>query len=399
MATETTNKKSNDTSASKILKELTKLRDTTLSPWQKGAQKRLEELGALQVDQATAQGMHPEQLADKAGLSGEALLSSMVKSAQPQGMTPSMGVAGVNQMSQGIPQQGMQQSQQPQGRSLMSKLLMSVGGGLAAAGGQGEIVNGLLRYASEENRLKQESMQQAELDKTLIEQRKYNTELMRRQLEGGDAQIIYRDPITGEEVSPEQAQKDMEEGLGIYQMNQVTNTRNGVVEKPLNKVPELTESEKKYIVDAKRISQTLGTMQDTYEKLQDRFKNSKASWQIFQTQSLPYALTQDQDIQNFKSDLIRLKADIPFLRGGKQLTATEAKRVDSMLNPFGKSPETYSKDIKSFESEFMYGTEISKYGINVGLMKKFLGKSVAERNKEESAGNNQNIGRFKVEME
>ena len=62
------------------------------------------------------------------------------------------------------------------------------------------------------------------------------------------------------------------------------------------------------------------------------------------------------------ADLNALKADIPFLRGGKQLTPTEAKRVDKLLNPFGKKPNVYKRDIEIFQKEFYTGKEIMKHG-------------------------------------
>ena len=47
-----------------------------------------------------------------------------------------------------------------------------------------------------------------------------------------------------------------------------------------------------------------------------------------------------------------MKADIPFLRGGKQLTPMEAKRVDILLDPTGKSDKTKLENIDKFEKEF-----------------------------------------------
>jgi len=103
-------------------------------------------------------------------------------------------------------------------------------------------------------------------------------------------------------------------------------------------------------------------------------------------ENIPYILAQDQSVQSLKSDLIYLKAQIPFLRGGKQLTKEEGKRIDIQLNPFGKSKETYKKDIDRFEKEFLYGADIMKYGINADLMRKIIKSDKKKRGQIQKQG-------------
>ena len=43
-----------------------------------------------------------------------------------------------------------------------------------------------------------------------------------------------------------------------------------------------------------------------------------------------------------------------------------------MLNPFGKTKETYQKDLDRFDNEFLYGGDVMQYGVNAGLMRKML---------------------------
>jgi len=227
-----------------------------------------------------------------------------------------------------------------------------------------------------------------QLDPTLIAQREAVTKLMQMQIEGRetgkDVDKVYRNPVTGEEVDPEIAQKEMDEGIGVYQVNQKLSTRAGMMEKPLNKVPDLTQEEKTYINNANNINGALTTLGDSFDSLYA--KHGKAHWQSFQMENIPYILAQDQSVQSLKSDLIYLKAQIPFLRGGKQLTKEEGKRIDIQLNPFGKSKETYKKDIDRFEKEFLYGADIMKYGINADLMRKIIKSDKKKRGQIQKQG-------------
>ncbi|MBF0443888.1 MAG: hypothetical protein HQK54_18410 [Oligoflexales bacterium] len=188
-------------------------------------------------------------------------------------------------------------------------------------------------------------------------------EAMLKNIEGGGVggDLIYRDPSTGMEIPKEQALQDIGEGKQ-YIVNRRVATRQGVKEEPVSKPEDLTETEKNYMTTSDRVMKSLDALKsDVYPKLDNMGGNK--DWQAFQAQSLPFALIGDQNIEDYKSALTQLKADIPFLRGGKQLTATEAKRVDILLNPFGKSEETRMKDIERFRSEFLGGAKLMKGGV------------------------------------
>ena len=296
------------------------------------------------------------------GQSMESLLAALVGTPQAQ-------------QAQGQPQsqkQAQPQQQSEAGKGLGGSFWQKLGTGLMMAGaaGQGQDPSAVLRNLMEA----QQAPMEAEERGTLIAQRRANTRLMEKQYqeltEESKPTEIYRDPITGEEIDPETAKKNMEEGLGIYQVNQRLSTRAGVIEKPLNKVPNLTQEEKKYVNDSRMIGNTLITLESGFDNLYDKY--GKANWQAFQMERMPYIFAQDQDVQNLKSELIYLKAAIPFMRGGKQLTKEEGKRIDIMLNPFGKAKETYKKDIHRFEEEFLLGADIMKFGVNAGLMRKLI---------------------------
>jgi len=188
-------------------------------------------------------------------------------------------------------------------------------------------------------------------------------EAMLKNIEGGGAggDLIYRDPSTGMEIPKEQAIADIGQGKQYIVKRRVA-TRQGIKEEDVSKPEDLTQEEKTYMITADRVKGSLSALQnDVYPKL-DKLGGSK-DWQAFQAQNMPFWAIGNQDIEDYKSALTQLKADIPFLRGGKQLTATEAKRVDILLNPFGKSPETRQKDIQRFQTEFLGGQELMKGGI------------------------------------
>lgn len=177
---------------------------------------------------------------------------------------------------------------------------------------------------------------------------------------GGQGDLIYRDPATGLEIPKEQALAEIASGKQ-YIINRKQVSKSGVTEQSVSKPEDLTESEKNYVTTSDRVLKSLDALQNTvYPKL-DAMKSDK-NWASFQAQKVPYALIGDQNIQDFKSALTQLKADIPFLRGGKQLTATEAKRVDILLDPFGKTEETRQKDVQRFKDEFLAGQRLVRGG-------------------------------------
>lgn len=195
---------------------------------------------------------------------------------------------------------------------------------------------------------------------------------------GNGTELVYRNPVTGEEVPSSIALQDMAEGKGVYQVNQRIKTRAGLQEKPVVKTNDLSTEEKTYLVAAQRIGSTLDNVLSDFDTIYSG-KDPKLAQQ-FMAEKVPFWMIPDKDVQQIKANINRLKADIPFLRGGKQLTATEAKRVDTMLNPFGKNRDVYEEDINRFRKEFMSGSDIMKYGLGTGLMKKGESKQSSEDN-------------------
>lgn len=191
---------------------------------------------------------------------------------------------------------------------------------------------------------------------------KYMTNI-NKQMDGGQGgtDLIYRDPVTGEEVQKEQALQDIKEGRGQYVVNQRIATKAGMKESSVVKPADLTEGEKNYLITSKRVQHSLDDLKNNiYPRLEKLGGNQ--DWESFQAQSMPFIAIKDQNIQDLKSSLNRLKADIPFSRGGKQLTPMEAKRVDVLLNPFGKTKETRDQDLDRFKEEFFSGEHLMKYG-------------------------------------
>jgi len=69
-------------------------------------------------------------------------------------------------------------------------------------------------------------------------------------------------------------------------------------------------------------------------------------------------------VQEYGSQISKLKALVPFARGGKALTGTEAQRVDVLLNPMGKSKKQQMQDLQDFKDEFLFGTSIIQEGVS-----------------------------------
>ncbi len=178
----------------------------------------------------------------------------------------------------------------------------------------------------------------------------------------GATDLVYRRADTGEEIAPDMAKKAIENGDRNFNVFKRISTKAGEKETILNKVPDLTQEEKQYVVASQRIVKStdgiLNKFKDIYTKKGNSF------WRQVQVEKLPYLMVRDQDLQYIKSSLLKLKGDIPFLRGGKQLTPMEAKRVDVLLNPFGKNEKTYRKDLEQFKTEFTSGAEIMIGGVS-----------------------------------
>jgi len=69
-----------------------------------------------------------------------------------------------------------------------------------------------------------------------------------------------------------------------------------------------------------------------------------------------------KEVGDYSAQISKLKALIPFARGGKALTGTEAKRVDILLNPAGKTDEQQVQDLQDFRAEFLYGADLTTGG-------------------------------------
>ena len=68
----------------KLLGQLMKAKKNLLSPWQKGVNKKLEEMGSAQTEEAIQGGMHPEEIAQKAGLDNYETTASIGSSLSPE---------------------------------------------------------------------------------------------------------------------------------------------------------------------------------------------------------------------------------------------------------------------------------------------------------------------------
>lgn len=178
---------------------------------------------------------------------------------------------------------------------------------------------------------------------------------------GQGGELVYRDPATGQEVPQDEALSNIAQGRQYIIKRRVT-SRQGIKEEDVSKPEDLTQEEKQYMITSKRVLSSIDALENQIYPALDKIGGDK-NWQAFQAQNLPFAVIGNQNIEDFKSAITQLKSDIPFLRGGKQLTATEAKRVDILLNPFGKSTETRKKDIERFKKEFFGGAELMKGGI------------------------------------
>jgi hypothetical protein len=171
MPTETSNKQGEKVPVSNIIKELMNIKKASLSPFERGVNKFLEEQGYNSAAEATPV-IGPQAVQQKAGLDGNSMIAELFNQRNPTFQQD-------QPVQQGTPQQ-FAQKPQDQGRSFLNKLLMSVGSGMATAGGHGEIVNGLLNYAVEQDKLKQKALSGE--DEALTMGRELNNQLMQAQL-------------------------------------------------------------------------------------------------------------------------------------------------------------------------------------------------------------------------
>ena len=194
-----------------------------------------------------------------------------------------------------------------------------------------------------------------------------NLKLGEQMGQGGAGEVIYRRGDTGEEVPQQQALADMAQGNRNFIVSRRNVTKQGVREDVLSKPEDLTKEEKDYVNLSGELNKTLDFIKNTVvPKLEigSAEKGGFGDWQSLQAQSLPFPLIRDQGVQDFKSAILDLKQRIPFLRGGKQLTSTEAKRVDSLLNPFGQTAESYKNNLEKLRQEFFTGKQVVTGGLN-----------------------------------
>lgn len=152
MATETKSKPEQKDSPSKILKELVKMNYELLSPYQKGVRKTLEESAREHVIGALNANKSPKEIEQMAGLDPVQTLSQAIESANKTD-SPTGSPTG---MPTNLPED--------RGRGFLNKLLISVGAGMATAGGHSDIAKGLLDYVSSQNNKQNlDPMQQASL--------------------------------------------------------------------------------------------------------------------------------------------------------------------------------------------------------------------------------------------
>ena len=180
---------------------------------------------------------------------------------------------------------------------------------------------------------------------------------------GAGTDLVYRKADTGEEVTKAVAEQAIASGDRNYIITQRNVSKSGVRETPLIKAPDLTQEEKQYVISSNRIQGRIASLKDSLNQI----KGEKGSpqWKKFQSQNLHPAFIKDNSsMEDVQSEIKALKSDIPFIRGGKQLTPEEGKRVDYLLNPFGKSDERYQKDLDIFNKEFVEGTEIMIGGVS-----------------------------------
>ena len=102
----------------------------------------------------------------------------------------------------------------------------------------------------------------------------------------------------------------------------------------------------------------------------------------------PWMVSKDPISEKMQSEMTSLKSNIPFTKGGKQLTPMEAKRVDVLLETAGKSDKRIQSDYETFKNEF--GAKLGLFEQPTrrsipGLMKKSMSGGVKSFASEEEA--------------
>jgi hypothetical protein len=124
---------------------------------------------------------------------------------------------------------------------------------------------------------------------------------------------------------------------------------------------ELTGEEQKTVAGAENIetnvNEVLGLLDNVVTEkggFDDRFVRSRID--------AGNALLVSGDAERLQSAVNKLKAQIPFAKGGKQLTPFEARTLFRLLDMTGKEKETIRRDLNSFVQEFGRLSELAKTG-------------------------------------
>lgn len=218
-----------------------------------------------------------------------------------------------------------------------------------------------------------------------------NADWLTKAGQGSDegADLVYRRGATGETVPAAQAIGEIEQGNRDFTINQRRVGRSGVIETPISKPADLTEREKEYIITSKRIQKRLGGIQELVPEVRQKGYGELENFAV-QSKRVPYIFLRDKTLKDLKSNIDSVKADIPFLRGGKQLTIEEGRRVDILLSPFGKSDEIYQRDIGQFQEEFILGERLMTEGITalnpIAVNKRKVTPEIAKQLFKEAGG-------------
>ena len=147
-------------------------------------------------------------------------------------------------------------------------------------------------------------------------------------------------------------QQAMQGGGGNFPVG--TTITSGGMTIPLN--PRLTDDTKKSVAGGELVSQSA----DKIISLVNEGIGTNYLDQMY-IQHAPFVALKGKR-ESFKSELNRLKATIPFAKGGKQLTPFEAKLLFSLVETVGKEKDTIINDLERFKVEFNRLGELAKQG-------------------------------------